>query len=209
MATIAKSYLSIGIIFLLLTIINGYQADIISPSFQRAEVLSSLSSVCLMLVAFLWEQTKTRKLTTNLKKKKQGLFIQKGLPSELKKEIAWGSHVFLTATPASTVLIYWNNLILLHRGILGSGKFIPGSTCNEARIKQELISLANAELYPGRHEFEPILENLPSLIVYPLLDKGWIILGGCSKSCFSKSDEKLLICWAEKLLEILLSNPLI
>ena len=37
-------------------------------------------------------------------------------------------------------------------------------------------SLVNTELFPGREEFDCVLEELPSVIIYPLSNKGISLL---------------------------------
>ena len=203
MSSSAKSFLYIGILILLLTILNSLIAPEVNPSLQRAEILAAIASVSLMLVAFLWTEVSPIKKTDKKLKGSQGLIINENLTQEIRDELGWGSQLLLTATPAATILVYWDNNILLHRGILGPGNFTPESTCLEAQNKQKLVYLANTSLYPNTSEFDPILEELPSILIYPLFNRGWVILGGNTIRCFSKSDEKWLKGWSDRLYEIL------
>ena len=194
----ARVTLAAGLLVLTLTVGNGLGAGFVSPALQRAEVLAGLSAVSLMLVAALWTRaTPTAPGRVDLQGSR-GLRIDDGLPSTVRYELAWGSHLLLTATPAATVLLYWKGAVLLHRGILTDKSFIPGTVCMRARERGKLVSLVNTNLFPGRAEFDSVTPNLPAVMIYPLSDKGWAIVGGWSPRCFSRSDERWLCGWVEK-----------
>ena len=123
--------------------------------------------------------------------------------TKILNELGWGSHLLLTATPAATILIYCEDKILLRRGILGKGNFIPGDICSRAMHTKKMISLVNTSKFPGRSEFDPILYNLPAVIIYPLRDRGFVIVGGWSERCFTISDERWLVGWSQKLISSL------
>ena len=65
--------------------------------------------------------------------------------------------------------------------------------------RQTVVSLVNTTLFPGRSEFDPVLERLPAVLVCPLASTGVVILGGWSVRCFSRSDERWLQGWSERL----------
>ncbi len=202
----ARVTLYSGILVLALTIINWLSVSEITPGFLRAEVLTGVSAVGLMLISVLWTEIiplapKKIKLSG-----KQGLVFDDNLNEDIKNELAWGSHLILTATPAATILVYWQERVILKRGLIRELTFTPGEISNRALRTNSLISLVKTSLYPGSKEFNNILENLPSILIYPLDDKGLIIVGGWSERCFSKSDEKWLIGWGNKLKELLLNK---
>ncbi|WP_320667699.1 cofactor assembly of complex C subunit B [Prochlorococcus sp. MIT 1307] len=202
----AKSSLITGLIFLMLTVLNAVLAEKIDPSFQRAEVLAGLASICLMLVAFLWTDVKSNKQSRKINNSEQGIYIDKKLNNNIRKELAWGSHQFLTATPAITILVYWDNNVIIRRGIISSSIFNPGKICLKAQESNQLISLPNTKLFPGRYEFDSVLVGLSCVLVYPLKDRGLVILGGLSERCFTKSDEKWVIGWSDRLTELLINS---
>ena len=43
--------------------------------------------------------------------------------------------------------------------------------------RETVVSLVNTTLFPGRTEFDPVLEKLPAVIVCPLGGNGVVILG--------------------------------
>lgn len=195
----ARSVLAVGVIFLLLGLLNAGLATTITPELQRAEVLNGLAAVGLMLVAALWTRADPKTAERVALPGEQGLVFADGLTEPQRQELAWGSRMLLTATPASTLLVHWNGSVILRRGLLGSGDFQPGTISRRAMERQSVISLVNTTLFPGRTEFDPILEQLPAVIVCPLGGNGVVVLGGWSVRCFSQSDERWLQGWAERL----------
>jgi len=192
--------LIIGVIFLLLSILNSYSADAIVPSFQRSEILSVGSSIVLILTSLLWFKIDPAISSKALLSGTEGLFIKDNLSDELKLELAWGSEMFLTASAASTILIYWNDETLLKRGLISDQTFHPKEICLRSIKTNKMISLVNTKFYPGRKEFDSIIKDLPSIIVYPLENHGVLVLGGWSERCFTKSDERWIAGWSKKLL---------
>ena len=205
MTTQSKVTLFIGILFLLLTTLNTVLSAEINPSFQRAEILAGISSVIIMLLAFLSDRKKLQVSQNKFANSQQGLFLSEHLTGTTRYELAWGSQLLLTATPAATILIYWDDEVLLRRGLIRDTKFTPGITCLNAQNQQKLISLGHSKFYPNRLEFDSILENLPAIIIYPLINRGWLILGGSTENCFSKSDQKWIIGWSARLTEELIT----
>ena len=70
----------------------------------------------------------------------------------------------------------------------------------------KLISLANTKFYPGRDEFHSFCPNVPSIIIIPINPKSFILIGGWSTRCFTKSDEKLINNWSKKVNNIFLKD---
>ena len=195
----ARFVLSIALLLLLLTVLNAATATAVSPELQRAEVLSGLAAVGLMLVSVLWTRANPRSAERRELKGEQGLQLAEGLNALQRQELAWGSHMLLTATPAATVLVQWQHQVVLRRGLLGTGDFVPGPISRRALNQQKLISLVNTTLFPGRAEFDPVLPDLPAVIVCPAGPQGLVIIGGWSERCFSRSDEIWLRGWSERL----------
>lgn len=214
----ARVSLSAGVLVLLLAVGNVVAAPAIDPSLQRAEVLAGMAAVGLMLVAVLWTRAQPLAPTAVTLPGEQGLVLNQGLNEASRTELAWGSHLLLTATSAATILVAWDGLVVLRRGLilnLGSQiigtapsqeSFSPGVICERARQQGQLVSLVKTALYPGRTEFDPVLPGLPAVMVYPLGDRGWVVLGGWSERCFSRSDERWFSGWCERLRTTLAMN---
>ena len=195
----ARLCLFSGLLVLALAVFNALTADAFTPSLQRAEVLSGMAAVGLMLVAVLWTRAIPLSPKTVDLEGEQGLVMADELSDGLRTELAWGSHQFLTATSAASILVYWDDKVLLRRGLITDDSFRPGEICRRSTERQTLVSLVRTALYPGRQEFDAVLPGLPAVMVQPLGRRGWIVLGGWSERCFTRSDERWLAGWAERL----------
>ena len=201
MPTPARVVLVCGLLLLTLTLLNAGLAQSFTPELQRAEVLCGMASVGLMLVAVLWTRADPTQVKPRQLIGEQGLRLEPSLQADLKEELAWGSHMLLTATPAATLLVLWRNQVILRRGLLrdADAVFTPGPICRRAMERETTVSLVNTTLFPGRHEFDPVLDNLPAVLIVPLGSEGVVILGGWSERCFSQADEQWLEGWGARL----------
>ena len=188
-----------GVLVLGLSILNASTAETITPSLERADVLAGMAGVGLMLVSILWTRASPRSPDAVALDGEQGFELSPDLSDAVRAEMAWGSHQFLTATSAATMLVFWKGSVLLRRGLICAAEFQPGDICQRSSKKQELVSLVKTALYPGKAEFDSVLPGLPSVIVQPLGESGWVVIGGWSERCFSRSDERWLTGWAERL----------
>ena len=199
MPTPARVVLALGVALLILALVNARLADIVTPELQRAEVLSGMAAVGLMLVAVLWTRADPSQAPRRDLKGEQGLVLDPDIDAAIRDELGWGSHMLLTATPAATVLVYWDEAVLLRRGLVRDAVFLPGAICQRAMERETTISLVNTTLFPGRHEFDPLVENLPAVLICPVGNRGVVVLGGWSERCFSRSDEQWLEGWTARL----------
>ena len=194
-----------GAFLLILSIINITTTNQINPSLVRAETISGISSIALITIGYLWTEITPKQHSKAMLNGTEGFELCDELSDEQKYELAWGSQQILTATAASTILIYWDNKVILRRGLITEQIFKPGEICKRSIDQKRLISLVNTELFPGRGEFDSVLNDLPAVIVYPLENRGVTIVGGWSKRSFTNSDEKWISGWSDKLY-ILLSK---
>ena len=214
----ARVSLSAGVLLLLLAVGNVFTAEAIDPTRQRAEVLAGMAAVGLMLVAVLWTRAQPLAPTAVELPGEQSLQLLPELSDLCRTELAWGSHLLLTATSAATILVAWDGTVVLRRGLVPEAllvddqdgangeSFTPGPICERAQRQGQLVSLVKTALYPGRTEFDPVLPGLPSVMVQPLGDRGWVVLGGWSERCFSRSDERWFTGWCERLRTTLETN---
>ncbi|EAU73857.1 cofactor assembly of complex C subunit B [Synechococcus sp. RS9916] len=214
----ARVSLSVGVLLLLLAAGNVFTAVAIDPTLQRAEVLAGMAAVGLMLVAVLWTRAQPLAPKAVELPGEQSLKLLPELSELCRTELAWGSHLLLTATSAATILVAWDGHVLLRRGLVpetlliadqdgANGEtFTPGPICERAQRQGQLVSLVKTALYPGRTEFDPVLPGLPSVMVQPLGDRGWVVLGGWTERCFSRSDERWFTGWCERLRTTLETN---
>ena len=203
MYKISNLVIIFGFFLLLLSIINLFTANQVNPTLVRAETISGIASIALITIGYIWTEIKPKQSTKAKLNGKEGFELCEKLSEDQRNELAWGSKQILTATAASTILIYWENRVILRRGLISEKIFIPGEICNRSIDQQRLISLVNTELFPGRSEFDNVLYDLPAVIVYPLSNKGVTIVGGWSKRSFTNSDEKWIAGWSDKLYVLL------
>ena len=199
MPTPARVVLVWGVVLLALALVNARLAETITPELQRAEVLCGMAAVGLMLVAVLWTRADPSQAPQRDLQADQGLVLKPDLDASCRDELGWGSHMLLTATPAATVLVFWNGSVLLRRGLVRDAAFTPGAICQRAMDRETTISLVNTSLFPGRAEFDPLVENLPAVLICPIGTNGVVVLGGWSERCFSRSDEQWLEGWTARL----------
>ena len=201
-----KSLILIGTILFIFQITNFFSIETITPELERAQVLAAIAALIIILIGFLFKQFEP--ITgekANLKGENKFLF-DKNIPDEVIDELAWGSEAILTSTAAAAILIHNDGENILRRGIISSNDFKPGETCLRSINEMRLISLANTKFYPGRDEFFNFNPDIPSILVVPINSKAFILIGGWSAKCFTKSDEKWINNWSKKINNIFSKN---
>lgn len=206
MGSNGKSLILIGSILFIFQIANFFSIEIITPELERAQVLAAIASLIIILIGFLFKQFEPLAgEKANLKGENKFIF-DKNIPNEVIDELAWGSEAILTSTAAAAILIHNDGVNILRRGITSSNEFSPGDTCLRSTKDMKLISLANTKFYPGRDEFSDFCPEIPSILVVPINAKAFILIGGWSAKCFTKSDEKWINNWSKKINNIFLKN---
>ena len=201
-----RSLILIGTILFFFQIANFFSIEIITPELERAQVLAAIASLIIILIGFLFKQFEPiAGEKANLKGENKFIF-DKNIPNEVIDELAWGSEAILTSTAAAAILIHNDGVNILRRGITSSNEFSPGDTCLRSTKDMKLISLANTKFYPGRDEFSDFCPEIPSVLVVPINARAFILIGGWSAKCFTKSDEKWINNWSKKINNIFLKN---
>jgi hypothetical protein len=195
----ARVVLALGLLGLVVAVVNQLNAPQLDPALERASVLASLLAVVLMVVAALWQRVVPEAAARAELAGREGCELVAGLPEDLVAELGWGSAMLLTATPAATLLLHDGKRTLLRRGLLGPNDFTPGAICQQAIRRQRAISLVDLRPYPGRAEFDDLLEGLPAVVVQPVGEAGVLLIGGWSPRCFSTSDLRWMEGWARRL----------
>ena len=201
-----KSLILIGTILFIFQIANFFSIEIITPELERAQVLAAIASLIIILIGFLFKQFEPLAGEKAKLKGENKFIFDKNIPNEVIDELAWGSEAILTSTAAAAILIHNDGVNILRRGITSSNEFSPGDTCLRSTKNMKLISLANTKFYPGRDEFSDFCPEIPSILVVPINDKAFILIGGWSAKCFTKSDEKWINNWSKKINNIFLKN---
>ena len=201
-----KSLILIGIVLFLFQIANFFSIERITPELERAQVLAAIASLIIILIGFLFKQFEPLAGERADLKGENKFIFDKNIPDQVINELAWGSEAILTSTAAASILIHNNGVNILRRGITSSKDFNPGETCLRSINDMKIISLANTKFYPGRDEFLNFCSDIPSILVVPINNKAFILIGGWSAKCFTKSDEKWIKNWSKKVNNIFLDN---
>ena len=197
-----KSLIIIGAILFLFQLANFLSIDLVTPELERAQVLAAISSIIIILIGFLFNQFKTI-IGEKIDLEGENKFVfDNGIPEDVIDELAWGSEAILTSTAAASILIHNKGKNILRRGIISNNIFVPGETCLRSINELKLISLANTKFYPSKDEFNNFCPNIPSIMIVPINNKSFILVGGWRSRCFTKSDEKWLKNWSKKLSNI-------
>jgi len=194
-----KSLISVGVILFIFQIANFISIETITPELERAQVLAAIASLIIILIGFLFKQFQPIAGEKAVLKGENKFIFDRTMPDEVIDELAWGSEAILTSTAAAAILIHNDGVNILRRGITSSNDFKPGETCLRSIKDMKLISLANTKFYPGRDEFFNFCAEVPSILVVPINSKSFILIGGWSAKCFTKSDEKWINNWSKKI----------
>ena len=202
----AKSLIFVGVILFIFQIANFISIETITPELERAQVLAAISSLIIILIGFLFKQFEPLAGEKAALKGENKFLFDKNIPDKVIEELAWGSEAIFTSTAAASILIHNDGVNILRRGIISNNEFIPGETCLKSINDMKLISLANTKFYPGREEFFNFCPDIPSIMIVPINKRSFILIGGWSSKCFTKSDEKWINNWAKKINNIFLNN---
>ena len=203
-----KSLISVGVILFIFQIANFISVETITPELERAQVLAAIASLIIILIGFLFKQFEPLAGEKAALKGENRFLFDRNMPDEVIDELAWGSEAILTSTAAAAILIHNDGVNILRRGIISSNDFKPGETCLISIKDMKLISLANTKFYPGRDEFFNFCAEIPSILVVPINSKAFILIGGWSVKCFTKSDEKWINNWSKKINNLFSKNKI-
>ena len=206
MSSTSINLIVIGSILFLLQLINFVSINQISPEIERAQVLAAISSIIIILIGFLFQRISPISGEKVALKGVNGFIYDPSIPKELLNELAWGTEAVLTSTAAATILINNKGINILKRGIISNSNFIPKEICSRCLKENKIISLVNTKFYPGREEFDDFCKDIPSLLIIPVNNQCFILVGGWSSRCFTKSDEQWIMNWSKKLLLLFKEN---
>ena len=195
----SKNLIYIGSILFLFQLINFASINQITPEIERAQVLAAISSIIIILIGFLFQRISPVSGEKVSLKGENGFIYDPSIPKEVLNELAWGSEAVLTSTAAATILISNKGKNILKRGIISKTNFVPKDICLRCLEENKFISLVNTKFYPGSEEFDDFCKDIPSILVIPVNKHCFILVGGWSSKCFTKSDEKWIINWSKKL----------
>ena len=109
MPTPARVVLAWGVVLLVLTLVNARLAEAITPELQRAEVLSGMTAVGLMLVAVLWTRADPSQAPRRDLQGDQGLVLDADIDGPIRDELGWEPSIDFEIGLKQTVNWYYNN----------------------------------------------------------------------------------------------------
>lgn len=187
-----------------LLFLNRVTTPELSAAQSRADALGVILSALLILTGLLWQRIQPKLPESVELIGNQGFELADDLPDTIRTELAWASHLLLTNTATRSVLVYYDDQVLLRRGVLGpKSTVIPGTIVKRVLEKGTPVYLVNLALYPGRIEFDYLPENTQGLICQPLGDRGVLLLGANAPRSYTQQDEAWIIGIAEKLADSL------
>ena len=179
----------------------------LTNSQSRSDALGVIVSAVLILTGLLWQQAQPRTPDRVNLIGEEGFELEPALPDALKTELAWASHLLLTNTVTRSLTIWYDDKILLRRGILSAKRDVTlGPILQRVLEKQSPVYLVALKVYPGRIEFDYLPENTQGVICQPLGQRGAMILGANAPRSYTRQDEKWISAIADKLENTLLQS---
>jgi len=183
-----------------LLLVNRLLTTNLTESQSRSDVLGVILAALLVLTGLLWQRVQPRSPESVILQGNEGFELAKDLPQSLANELAWASRLLLTNTATRTLLLWYDQRVLLRRGVLGSTATVKlGPILNRVLTKKMPTYLVDLKLYPGRIEFDYLPENTQGVICQPVGDRGVLILGANAPRSYSQQDESWVTAIAEKL----------
>ena len=184
----------------ILLLINRLTTVQLTESQARSDVVGVILSGVLILVGLIWQQIQPRSPDAVTLIGEEGIEFNPNLSDSIKTELAWASVMLLKNTVTQSLVVYYQDQVLLRRGILGeSSQVTPGKILKRVLEKQKAVYLVNLTLYPGKIEFDYLPPNTQGVICQPLGSNGAIILGANVPRSYTIQDENWIEGIADKL----------
>jgi 4-amino-4-deoxy-L-arabinose transferase-like glycosyltransferase len=183
-----------------LLLINRLLTMSLIPSQARSDVLGVIMAAVLILTGLLWQRVQPRSPDAVELIGEEGFELATHLPEVVKTELAWASHILLTNTVTQSVVVWYQDQVLLRRGILGSTPTVqPGAIIQRVLNTEKAVYLVALKLYPGKIEFNYLPENTQGVICQPIGNQGVLILGANVPRSYTHQDEAWVKAIADKL----------
>jgi hypothetical protein len=183
-----------------LLLLNRLLTPEITESQARGDALGVILSAVLILTGLIWQQVQPRLPDTVQLIGEEGFVLAPDLPTSVKTELAWASHLLLTNTVTRSLVVFYDDKVLLRRGILGANPEVtPGAILKRVLERQKPVYLVDLKVYPGRIEFDYLPPNTQGVICQPIGKHGVLILGANAPRSYTKQDENWIAGIADKL----------
>lgn len=192
--------IGVGAIAGTLLFVNRLLTPTITDFQARSDALGVIACAILILTGLIWQQIQPRLPESVELIGEQGFELKEDLPEIVKAELAWASHLLLTNTVTRSLIVWYNDQVLLRRGVLPSKQeVIPGPILQRVLKTQKPIYLVALKVYPGRVEFDYLPENTQGVICQPIGQQGVLILGANAPRSYTRQDEQWIAAIADKL----------
>jgi hypothetical protein len=189
-----------GILGGFLLMINRLTSPTVLDSQARSDALGVILCAMLLLVSILLRQIESVPPESVTLIGEEGMEFADNLPKNITTELAWASHLILHNTVTKSIVIYYQNKILLRRGILGNSNTVKqGSILQRVMTTQKPVYLVDLKHYPGKIEFDYLPENIQGLMCLPLNDRGALMIATNIPRSYTKQDEFWIQGIAEKI----------
>ncbi len=171
---------------------------------SRADVLGLLLSALLILTGLLWQQVQPRDPEAVELEGKSVFDLNSDLSEPQQIELGWASRSILTLTAARSLVIWWQDQVLLRRGIFANAEagstLQPGAILKRVRQSGRSVYLVDLKLFPAKAEFTAFLPaNTQGVLCQPIGDQGVLILGTDTPRSLTKRDQAWIEAIAQKL----------
>ncbi|CAM9304957.1 unnamed protein product [Choristocarpus tenellus] len=134
-----------------------------------------------------------------------GTFIQEYnpvLPPKAIKDLKWMAESLLTASAATSVLVYRGGETLCRVGVMGPKPVIKSAPILEKSMREGFdgreLYLPALQVLPGKIEFDYLPENCQAVVMQPVIDgTGVVVIGTNQARAFTPKD----IAWMEAVCE--------
>ena len=187
--------------------VNRLLTDDLTTFQARSDALGIIACSVLILSGLLWQQVQPRSPEIVDLVGDEGFELSDDLPDAVRTELAWASQLLLTNTVTRSLVVFYDDRVLLRRGILAPRAGVtPGPILQRVLEKQKPVYLVALKLYPGRIEFDYLPENTQGVICQPLGDRGALILAANAPRSYTQQDENWIAGIADKLAVTLRSH---
>jgi hypothetical protein len=200
MAWVKQMPIAVGLIASTLLVVNRILTPNLVPSQSRSDALGIIISAVLILTGLLWQNVQAKSPEVVTLEGESGFELADGLSETVRAELAWASLLLLNNTATRSIVIYYQDQVILRRGVLGkNAQLTPGPIVNRVLETQKAVYLVALKLYPGRIEFDYLPENTQGVICQPIDAEGVIVLGANAPRSYTQQDEAWIGAIAEKL----------
>ena len=182
----------------------AFSPDLLTSQ-SRSDALGVVLSALLILTGLLWQQVQPLPPKAVELEGKQGFELEDTLTDEQKLELGWATRSLLLASPAQSIVLIYDNCLILRRGILSDINYGPGQTIEPGTILQRVLSqhksvyLVDLKLFPARVEFDYLPVNTQALLCEPIGERGAIIAGADAPRSFTERDREWIQAIVQKL----------